>query len=96
MGKTPAGKGAKTYYEVLFVRWIDSCEAANGWHQIDDIKFDVNLECQTIGFLLDDRKDRITLAGSVGLNAEGDGAETADLGITIPKSAIIEMKKVKI
>lgn len=76
-------------YDIIFVRWIDSNTATDRWQDIESINFEDNLECQTCGFLLDEREDRITVSASVGLNSIGK-AVIADMAITIPKFSIIE------
>lgn len=88
------GKGLNPY-PVEWVRWVDSHSPEWGWTEISEARFDHSLECQSVGFLVNEAKDRITLALCVGLNETGDEAETIDLLITIPKSSITKRTRLK-
>jgi len=69
--------------KALYIEWIDSCSMLNAWNGLDDFKGLKPTLCKTIGFLVDENIDAITLAGSYCV--EG-GVVSGD--ITIPKCAI--------
>lgn len=73
--------------EIVYVEWIDSCSAAASvWN---DRKHAKNLNadlCQSIGFLLADRKDEISIASHL-------GSDQVSGHMTIPRVAIKKLKR---
>jgi hypothetical protein len=91
---TRTGK-ADTGLAMEFVRWIDSASITEGWVQVGEVDLNFELECQTVGFVMDEKKDRITLCLNVGLD-DNRVATTVDGTITIPKVAIISRQRLEV
>lgn len=69
--------------KILLVRWIDS-HTTHGWHHKEE--YDARpAKCESIGYLLSETKDSLTLAQS--RSRESGGIPWADF-ITIPKVSI--------
>jgi len=82
----------KTKYQVHEVTWWDSCSAA-GWQSKEEVG-DFNakpMECRTVGVLVAEDKNHITMALSV---CPESRKEFADV-IQIPKVAIQSRRKIR-
>lgn len=77
---------------VVEVEWVDS-GAGGGWQFIANIDRQ-SLKCITVGFLLFDDDESISVASSIGLDSAGM-ANQAEGPITIPKVAIVRRRYVK-
>ena len=75
--------------KLVRVFWRDSSEAS-GWQRISELEPDC-LEMESVGWLLDEKPDQITLAGHVGYDADGK-AEQACSVMTIPVQAVTGME----
>jgi len=69
--------------KALYIEWLDSCSLRNAWNEFDEFKGTKPTLCKTIGFLVDENTDAITLAGSC---CAEEGLVSGDM--TIPKCAI--------
>ena len=78
-------------YDVVLIRWSDSGTISDRWQDIEDLDFESCIECYTSGFLLDEKPDRLTIAGSIALNEDHKTSEV-HMAITIPKSVITERR----
>jgi hypothetical protein len=78
-----------------FVEWVDSCANTEAWISREDAEFTIK-RCHSVGFVVDDSEDTLTLAGSYG--TEADGATTDQIGmvITIPKVSITRRFRVPV
>lgn len=76
----------------LEVEWRDSYQT-HGWEQIEKTKTETAepnyLNCTSVGYLIDDSNDRLTLAMSLGQHANA-----ADF-LTIPREAILNMRPLR-
>lgn len=78
--------------DILLIDWIDSC-STSGWQHSNDCKAEMLMTCQTVGFFVDETKDRLC----VGLNrTTKEGFTPFGELITIPKVAIKRKRKLKI
>jgi hypothetical protein len=84
----------KPQFHVEWVRWLDSNAPVHEWTHLAGLRLDNNLECQTVGMLIDERSDRLSLAGSIALG-ENDAAEQVGMIMTIPKCAIIQRRRLR-
>ena len=75
--------------KVVHVKWIDSASAAGGpWSRYDS-KFFGPVQCESLGFLIKDEKEFITVAAHIdpeNRNASGD--------LSIPRVAILSIKEI--
>ena len=70
--------------KIYFIKWLDAWSQGAGWD--NPPKQDGTL-CETVGFLIDETKDMLTVAGSY------DGAKYYQGIMSIPK-AVIKSKKI--
>lgn len=70
--------------EIRHVKWIDS-SCASGWHPKEESIGTTPANCVTIGFLLEETDDYVSLYMS------DDGQGNIDNCLTIPKFAVTEM-----
>jgi hypothetical protein len=70
--------------KIIYIKWHDSTEMY-GWKDmpLDDSKFIV---IETVGYLLEDKKDRVVIVHSVSSANHCNGA------LIIPKTAIIKRR----
>ena len=69
--------------KAIYIEWEDSSSFAGGvWSIREDCVKSKPCSCKTIGFVISETKDAITLAGSL------DGGKHVSGDMTIPKSAI--------
>lgn len=80
-------KRLKPNKKIVRVDWVDSC-ARSGWTEKKDCIDDNSMIQHSVGFLVNEDKDKITLSSCIQYNEAHVRAP-----ITIPKSAII-LKKV--
>ena len=77
--------------KLVLVEWIDS-NSANGWHQRDDMLATIqgDLTCRSVGWVLLDADDRLTLVPNI--------AATGSVGdaMTIPKLAVVSITELPI
>lgn len=97
-GTRGRGKGhrAPEFYPIEWVKWIDAHSPAWGWNSVEEVDFERCLECQTVGFLVHEAEDRISIAACIGLDNAGAAVDIVDLVMTIPKSAIVKRVRLKI
>ena len=69
--------------KALYIEWIDSSGLQGCWHDVETFKNAKLVTCKTIGFVVDENAETITLVGSH--NPDGDQV-SGDM--TIPKTAI--------
>jgi hypothetical protein len=77
----------------ILVKWNDASRGPNEWTILDpDYKPPSITGCYSAGWLVHDGRDSITLAGHVGVT--GDQQFVGEL--TIPRSAIVWVKRLKV
>lgn len=70
----------------VLVIWDDSTQPVSRWRWVEDIEPEQPVRCYTVGFILHDTPDALTLAMSIGRD---DGENEQASGVTtIPKSCI--------
>ncbi len=83
-------------HDIVEVAWADSCSKDARWLETKDFldHKTVSLECRTVGYLLFSLEDRIGLVGSLSLGDDLEHHGIVEVGgtMTIPKSAILEMR----
>jgi hypothetical protein len=72
--------------EMVYVEWIDSC-AKGFWHALKEATALSPDHCCTVGFLVNETEEFITLSGSH-TNRVASEEDQADASICIPKIAI--------
>ncbi len=70
------------------VDWIDS-STARGWNTRDKAKKPGGFACTSVGFVIQENKKDITVAGTV-----GDDGDCLD-AITIPRGCIKKIRRIK-
>ena len=79
-------------FDILEIIWMDSLSDENKWERLQDYDFDylrTNLTHRSVGYLMGDNNDAITLVQSVREN------KIFGLGvITIPKGCIKKIRKI--
>lgn len=75
---------------LVYVRWRDS-SSTDAW-QSSAAAFErcntTNLECESVGFLMEASRDRVTMCMSRGLDLELIGDT-----LTIPREAVVQIKR---
>ena len=74
--------------KMVKLTWLDS-SAGGPWNRIDDIKKERLATCTTVGMVLREDEESITVVQSF------DGAESVDHFIVIPKFAIVKRKNLR-
>ena len=76
----------------IWVEWVDS-SSRHGWHDLKEA-FIPTMVCQTLGWLVQERDDAITIA----LSGVFDGSSSAPYAhlLCIPKVAIISRRDVEL
>ena len=78
-------------FDLVYIEWVDSCTPQPGWKRFEEWSFDV-VYCQSVGWIVEQGDDYITLSGTIGRDKGFDSAiEQGECIITIPKSAIKRM-----
>jgi hypothetical protein len=72
---------------VYYLEWVDSA-SCRGWTEVERIDPSPKV-CRSIGFLVMENKEVITIAGHF-----SDNPDLCNGDITIPKVAIIKRKKI--
>lgn len=78
---------------IIDVRWVDS-GTGGGWQFLTHLDA-APCECRTVGFLLHENKDSITVSSSLSFGTDGKPNQAAD-PITIPKVAVKSRRFVKV
>lgn len=66
----------------VLVKWLDSRQPLSGWQHLEDIDPPLACECMTVGFVVHEDAEIVTLAQSVG-DIGRDTAQACGL-MTIP------------
>jgi len=78
-------------YPLKIVEWVDSTISRHTWHYIhEQPKFAAKIV--TVGHVVEENDDHITLYGTVSYNLETDEPPEGNGGITIPKGCIKSIK----
>ena len=83
-------KPFKTPYPLAWVEWIDSCEPRDN-AEVEEYEIPTPQRMYQVGHLIKTTSDAISIAGCF-----KPELGTYDYVITIPKSAILNLKKLKI
>jgi hypothetical protein len=75
----------KMTYNVEYVKWMDSYGCSSNWAPIS--KIDTIMQCETVGFVISETDELISLANSIGYETELTH-EQANGVMTIPKVCI--------
>ena len=76
--------------EVRYVQWIDSM-GAHGWELLEEIKTNRPLLIHTVGFVVDEGEDYVTILQSY--DERASGKPQGDHAISIPRSAIQSQRR---
>lgn len=71
---------------IVMVEWIDACSLENGWNDMKDAKEEKPAAVHSVGFLIANTKDRVTVVAS-----HDASNETVNGGITIPKGWVVKI-----
>ncbi len=76
--------------KILCVDWDDAAHT-DGWRHVERIAKDTPIRCRTVGFVMSETADKLTLAQSLSLeNSTGSEA------MTIPKSLIRRRRRLRL
>lgn len=81
--------------KLVEVDWIDSSSSFT-WTNLDKLKSDSktrSLLCRTVGYLAVDEDDRIGLIQNLAWANDKDPPTSGDSMMTIPRSAIVKIRK---
>lgn len=78
-------KEKKLKYKIEFIEWVDSFGCSSGWAPVEAI--DTCLVCQTVGFVVSENKEVISIANSIAYETEHT-TEQSNGVMTIPKVSI--------
>lgn len=90
MTKALPGSRKSPKHPLVLVEWVDSCTTA-GWQFVSDISPTAKT-CFSVGWIYRQSKQVVQLAASAGMT-DSDGFDQVQGGITIPRGAIIRIKK---
>ena len=79
--------------KIVEIHWLDSTHDS-GWKLNDDYSVDHQrkfLTHKTVGYVLFDEKDFISVVQSKGVETHTDGTYSVDANMTIPKKAITKI-----
>ena len=74
----------------VYAKWVDS-SGRSGWQQIDTAHAEHSLECESLGFLIKESDDRITISAHL-FPAINNCNDT----ITIPRVALVEFYEIEL
>jgi hypothetical protein len=77
------------------VEWEDSAILQRGWQGHEDAETVKPVRGITVGFLLRDDEEAVTVAGSYGIEDEADDTNTLG-GMCIPRSAVRKVERVRV
>lgn len=77
-----------TKKDIVIIEWVDSVRASD-WTYIEDVD-EKPMNCISVGFLLKETNDSVTIAQNYGLKPE----QVCNL-MTIPKRSIRSIKEIK-
>lgn len=77
-------------WPLVRIRWLDS-HGWHGWNSLSAVKEQHSLECMSVGWMVIDEADRVTLVAHI-QGADADNPQ-CDGHMTIPRPAIIEVQK---
>lgn len=76
--------------KAIYLEWEDSSSyASTVWKEREDCTNKPTVRCKSVGFVIGETKDSITLAGSL------DGGRFVSGDMTIPKSAIRKRRVIR-
>lgn len=78
-------------YQIIKIDWVDSYGHTSRWEATEDFKPD-KLICTTVGFLLHENENSISLSASYAPETENTVEQVNGI-MTIPKSAIVASTK---
>ena len=74
------------------IDWVDS-HSSRGWQQIEDIgEARGGLHCSSVGWLLAEGKETVTIAAHLGLSNDRRTVTQGHSDMTIPRVAITKMR----
>lgn len=71
--------------KLVLVEWVDSAHSS-GWHILDEISKLDSLQCRSVGWVLTDTKEQITLISSI-----ASDPDQACGSMVIPRRAITKL-----
>lgn len=72
----------------VYVEWVDSM-AISGWFSPRIVAEEAGgLRCETLGFLVHEDEESVTVSSSVSLTPKGDGINSSSDPMSIPRCAI--------
>lgn len=75
-------------HKLVMVTWLDAhCDSTDGWTDLDDIKWDKDLTCYSVGWLIKENEQSIHLVSHVTHDPYVDGH------LQIPKGCILQTKE---
>lgn len=79
---------------LVLIHWVDSSSTGKAWRSIHDFGDEAQspLQCLSVGWIMAQSKKAITLAMNLGYE-EGCDPHSAGGDITIPRSAILSIRK---
>ncbi|WP_337746937.1 hypothetical protein [Victivallis vadensis] len=75
--------------KLFFVEWVDSCQG-NGWQPVENSIGTRAMRCFSIGWLIAESKDSLTLAPHVSEKDHPTAFHQCCGAMTIPKRAIVQ------
>lgn len=79
--------------KLVQVKWVDS-HSFDGWATLEQLKeYHIVSTCISIGWLLNDEKDSITLVPHINFDKEGETINQCSGDMTIPRVAVTEIKE---
>lgn len=79
-------------WPLVRVSWVDSY-GPRGWSYLRPVIEKHDMTIESIGWLIQDEPDRITLAAHIQMSGIADGNPSVDGVMTIPRQAITEMQE---
>lgn len=77
--------------KMIYVEWVDSCQSHN-WQAVEELKSQRSLHCFSVGWIVAENKDSITLAANISEKNHPTAFYQCCGVMTIPQKAIVQKK----
>ena len=93
-GRTRQRKALVMKHKIVLIEWVDSMGDDGRWQDTNEIKPLLPGDCVSIGFLLTQNRDYVTIAESIG--SDPSNPEMVMARLTIPTCSIKKKTELKI
>ena len=95
MSRAKKPQGFEGEHPMVRVEWEDSAILQRGWQGHDDAKTVKPVRGITVGFMVRNDEEAVTVVGSYGIEEEADESNTLG-GMCIPRSAVRKVERLRV